>query len=68
MQNCFIFEFEGQNTIEYDLDIMESIEKCKEAEPGYIVFPEQALRKSIREEKKEQSEEMDPIGQFVQGK
>lgn len=53
MQNCFIFEFEGQNTIEYDLDIMESIEKCKEAEPGYIVFPEQALRKSIREEKKE---------------
>ncbi len=63
MPNCFIFDLEGQNSIEYD--IFESIQRCPDAKEGYIVFPEKTLRKSIREEK---SEEMDPIGMLVQGK
>ena len=65
MPNCFIFDLEGQNSIEYDLDIVESIQRCPDAKEGYIVFPEKTLRKSIREEK---SEEMDPVGMLVQGK
>ena len=44
--------------------MLDNIEKCKDAHSGYIVFPEQTLRKSVRQN----SEEMDPIAQMAQGK
>lgn len=69
MQNCFIFQLEGENTIEYDL--LDNIEKCKDAHEGYLVFPEQTLMRSMRESQKEEKqdeEELDPIAQVVQGK
>jgi hypothetical protein len=41
--------------------MLDSIEKAKETKVGYIVAPEQSLRRSV-------SEEYDPIAQLVNGK
>ncbi len=62
LDKCFIFEYEGQNTIEYDM--LDSIEKAKDTKVGYIVAPEQSLRRSISD----REEELDPIAQLVNGK
>ena len=51
LNNCFIFEYEGQNTVEYDL--LDYIEKCKDAVEGCVVFPEQPLRRSTSQEETE---------------
>jgi hypothetical protein len=58
-----MFEYEGQNTIEYDM--LDSIEKAKDTKVGYIVAPEQSLRRSISDRGEE---ELDPIAQLVNGK
>ena len=37
MKDCYIFEYEGQNTIEYDL--LDGIEKHDKTQKGYLLFP-----------------------------
>lgn len=37
MDKCFIFQLQGQNTIEYDM--LDSIEKAKDTKVGFIVDP-----------------------------
>jgi hypothetical protein len=44
--------------------MLDSIEKAKDTKVGYIVAPEQSLRRSISEEEKD----YDPIAQLVNGK
>jgi hypothetical protein len=60
LQNCLIFDLEGKNSIEYDM--LDYIEKNPNTTAGYIVMPEQTLRKSISKV------ENDPIAQVVSGK
>jgi hypothetical protein len=44
--------------------MLDNIEKAKETKVGYIVAPEQSLRRSISD----REEELDPIAQLVNGK
>ena len=44
LKDCFIFEYEGQNSIEYDL--LDGIEKHDKTQTGYLLFPETVIRRS----------------------
>ena len=43
LKDCYIFEYEGENSIEYDL--LDGIEKHEKTQTGYLLFPEAVLKK-----------------------
>lgn len=51
MKDCYIFEYEGQNTIEYDL--LDGIEKHDKTQRGYLLFPEKVIKSNISSDSNE---------------
>ncbi len=51
LKDCYIFEYEGQNSIEYDL--LDGIEKHDKTQTGYLLCPQNAIRSNISSDSNE---------------